>query len=196
MRVTRREPIKAWLVMEAIKEETRQRIIELLLEKGELSLTEIQKFVGKTLPTLLFHMNILEKAGIISWKSAKREKKTTKVYFIKTKILSVEIDIEIFSKISNIKKLEELVTKTVEKFLEEGRELKRDLSISEISEIMNVDYNTALVIKDYIQNFDEEIVKYLYNKFKEEIAGIKDPLEISEKLKIDLYWAAKLLQYT
>jgi len=161
MKISRREPIKAWLVMEALKEETRQRIIELLLEKGEMSLTEIQEYINKTLPTLLFHINALEKAGLISWKGAKRGKKKTKVYFVKSKILEIEIDIEIFSKIVDIKRVRGLVYELVDKILDSNNKLPREISIKKISEVLEVDYNTALIVRDYINNFEEDIAKYL-----------------------------------
>jgi len=196
MKISRREPIKAWLVMEALREETRQKIIELLLEKGEMSLTEIQGFVGKTLPTLLFHMNALERAGLVSWRSAKRGKKTTKVYYIKSKILNLEIDIDTFSRIGDLKRVEGLVFEMIEKILASGNKFDKELPIAKISRLMEVDYNTALVMRDYIVNFEDEIVKYLYEKFKDKMIDLKDPLEIAEKFNISLYWAARLVKYT
>ena len=193
MRVTRREPVKAWLVMEAIKEETRQKIIQLLLEKKEMTLTEIQEHVKKTLPTLLFHMNALEKAGIITWKTAKKGKKTTKVYKIKTKILEIEIDIEVFSKISNMKTIDKIAKDTINKLQEKGIKIKKDISIDDLVST-GLDALTALIVKDYIENYEEEIAKYLYEKHKEVLDKTNDPIEIAEKLNIDVYWAARLLQ--
>ncbi len=196
MKVSRRQPIKAWLVMEALREETRQKIIELLLEKGELNLTEIQEVVGKTLPTLLFHMNALEKAGLVSWRTARRGKKTTKVYYIKSKVLEIEIDVDIFSKIGDLKHIQSLVYEMIDKVLSSGVKLEREFSIIQISKLLGVDRNTALVIRDYISNFEDEIVKYLYDKFKDELGEIKDPLEIAEKFNLNVYWAARLVKYT
>ncbi|RLG43263.1 MAG: hypothetical protein DRN78_02075, partial [Thermoproteota archaeon] len=81
MIIRRTEPIKAILFMEAIGEKTRQEIIKLLLRKGEMSLTEIQKEIGKVPSTVHFHLNILVKAGILSWKIVKRNRRPTKVYY-------------------------------------------------------------------------------------------------------------------
>lgn len=182
--------------MEALKEETRQKIIDLLLTHGELSLTEIQQRLGKTLPTLLFHVNMLEKAGLVSWKLSKKGRKTTKTYFIRTKLISMDVDIEVFSKAMNLKMLNQLLDSLVEKSASIIGFIPRQYSVSDIVKVLNVDAFTATALKDYLETYEEEFVKKIVDKFSEKINSIEkiDPDTVAKELKIDVYWAAKVLK--
>jgi len=194
--IRRNEPVKAWLLIEAIKEETRQNIIRLLIEKGELTLTDIQKEIPKTLPTLLFHMNLLEKTGIISWRLVKRGKKNVKAYFLKEKLVKMEVDIEVFSRAVNLKQLKELVKKMIDAYLQKKKFLPRRFSINEIMEILGTDVYTATALKDYVETFEETLIEILGEKFSDKIVQLeKDPERISQQLGIDLYWSIKLLKH-
>ncbi len=183
--------------MEALKEETRQKIIDLLLSSSDgLSLTEMQQKLGKTLPTLIFHINLLEKAGIISWKLSKRGRKTTKIYFAKEKLISIDIDIEIFSKAMNLKRLSNLLDTLIDKSIESIGQIPRKYSISEIMNILNSDPLTATALNDYLETYEEEFVKKLLKRYSDKILNLSriEPDNLSKELRIDVYWVTKMLK--
>ncbi len=197
LHISRKQPVKALLIMEALKEETRQKIIDLLLSSSDgLSLTEMQQKLGKTLPTLIFHINLLEKAGIISWKLSKRGRKTTKIYFAKEKLISIDIDIEIFSKAMNLKRLSNLLDTLIDKSIESIGQIPRKYSISEIMNILNSDPLTATALNDYLETYEEEFVKKLLKRYSDKILNLSriEPDNLSKELRIDVYWVTKMLK--
>ena len=195
MIIRRTEPIKAILFMEAIGEKTRQEIIKLLLRKGEMSLTEIQKEIGKVPSTVHFHLNILVRAGILSWKIVKKNRRPTKVYFISDKLFSVEVDIETFSKVSNLDMIRDYVKKLISKYLEAGVEFPRVPKVNDIIKFLNVDYQIATGIRDYIEVMDDEVTNILKELLGDRIEELKkDPIEAAKTLKLNIYWMMKLLK--
>ncbi len=195
MIIRRTEPIKAILFMEAIGEKTRQEIIKLLLRKGEMSLTEIQKEIGKVPSTVHFHLNILVKAGILSWKIVKRNRRPTKVYFISDKLFSVEVDIETFSKVSNLEMIRDYVKKLISKYLEAGIEFPRVPKVNDIIKLLNVDHQIATGIRDYIEVMDDEVTNILKELLGDKVEELKkDPIEAAKTLKLNIYWMMKLLK--
>ena len=52
MKISRREPVRAIVFMDGIMEETRQKILQLLIEKGEVPVSEIQSTLNKTYSTI------------------------------------------------------------------------------------------------------------------------------------------------
>ncbi len=195
MIIRRTEPIKAILFMEAIGEKTRQEIIKLLLRKGEMSLTEIQKEIGKVPSTVHFHLNILVKAGILSWKIVKRNRRPTKVYYISDKLFSVEVDIETFSKVSNLEMIRDYVKKLISKYLEAGIEFPRVPKVNDIIKLLNVDHQIATGIRDYIEVMDDEVTNILKELLGDKVEELKkDPIEAAKTLKLNIYWMMKLLK--
>jgi len=194
MKISRREPVRAIVFMDGIMEETRQKILQLLIEKGEVPVSEIQSTLNKTYSTILSHLDILEKAGLVSWKWIKRGRKPQKAYYIHSKLVDLEIDLEIFAKVLNLKKLRELAKKLIE--LERNRnKFKRNYSVSEIMSILGIDSATALALRNYMDIFEDEIVKTLFKIFIDELSGEKLELrELAEKMNIDEYWAARILK--
>lgn len=193
MIVNRNQPIKAYQIMEAIMEETRLTIIRLLLERKQLTLTEIQKELGKTLATLQFHMNILERAGLVGWKLVKKGKRKLKAYFVRDSLINVNIDIHEFSIANPPRKLKSYVYELAEKIF--GEKIPRTLSAELISNKLHIDIHLAVAVKDYIETYPEDFVDALLEVLEKNNVSLEpDPYAVEEKWKIDAYWGIKILK--
>lgn len=193
MIIKRNQPIRAYTVLNAITEETRAKIIKLLLKKSPLTLTEIQDHIKKSLSTLQFHVNILEKAGILGWKTTKKGRKTTKAYFVKENLISIEIDIPSFVEAVHQETIRELAAQLVDIILSKGIALPRQLDIATISSLLEIDTPVAIAVRDYINTYEDEFAAILAEKLGSLIT--EDIFDLEKKLKIDIYWVAKIAKH-
>ncbi len=193
MKITRREPIRAFLLLDALKDETRRKIIDILLKRKEVTLTEVKNELGKTLPTLMFHFTLLEKTGLISWKIAKKGRKKTRVYYLKGDLVEIELDLNLISKIPKLSTVKELAIRYVDIEMDEGF-LEREISLDDIIKRLGVDEKLATAIKNYIEIFEDEITKHILEKIGEDELRRRDPEEISKIYNVDLYWIIKAIK--
>ncbi len=196
--ISKRDPLKGMAALYSLTNETRMKIIDLLLQRYRVGMTPsaIAEVLDLSLPTVTKHLEILEDAGLVNYMYT-REGTPSKVYKIVDLYLTVQIDLSKFVKAFNRSELERKATKYIQKKMETG--LPRDITIDDIQHTIDTDQDTAYVVYEYITEKETELIvkpiaSMIHDYINEEN---KKRVEIRElkKINADEHWIEAACKY-
>ncbi|MHA1166727.1 MAG: ArsR family transcriptional regulator [Candidatus Hodarchaeales archaeon] len=159
MRISSDDPDVAINIMEALADQSRRRIL-LLLQKNRNGVTasEIAGFVNKSVPTVLHHLSLLEKLGLVHNEMkplyGREGDRKVKHWVLSEEKLEIEIDFSLIAFMPN-----EVIKKLFSTMKMEGREISAD--------IIN-DENIENYLKAIDQELNDRQVKIVINALRKE----------------------------
>jgi len=189
--ISKRDTLKAMAVLYSLTNETRLKIIELLLQRYRIGMTPsaIAKVLNLSLPTVTKHLEILEEAGLVNYIYT-RGGTPSKLYKITDLYLTVQIDLSKFVKAFNRSELERMAASYIQKKIE--TKLPRNITIDDIKNTLKTDQDTAYVVYEYVNEKKIDlIVKPLASMILDVLEREnKKSINISElkEINADEYW--------
>lgn len=160
MRITSDNPDVAINIMEALADQSRRRIL-LLLHKNKDGVTasEIASFVNKSVPTVLHHLSMLDKLGLIHNEMkplyGKEGDRKVKHWLLSEETLEIEIDFSLIAFMPN-----EIIMNLFKLMQDEKREISAGL------------VNDEIVLEEYLRALKPQLnirqVKIVVNALKKE----------------------------
>jgi len=189
--ISKRDTLKAMAVLYSLTNETRLKIIELLLQRYRIGMTPsaIAKVLNLSLPTVTKHLEILEEAGLVNYIYT-RGGTPSKLYKITDLYITVQIDLSKFVKAFNRSELERMAASYIQKKIE--TKLPRNITIDDIKNTLRTDQDTAYVVYEYVNEKKIDlIVKPLASMILDVLEREnKKSINISElkEINADEYW--------
>ncbi|HDN81100.1 MAG TPA: ArsR family transcriptional regulator [Thermoplasmatales archaeon] len=189
--ISKRDTLKAMAVLYSLTNETRLKIIELLLQRYRIGMTPsaIAKVLNLSLPTVTKHLEILEEAGLVNYIYT-RGGTPSKLYKITDLYITVQIDLSKFVKAFNRSELERMAASYIQKKIE--TKLPRNITIDDIKNTLKTDQDTAYVVYEYVNEKKIDlIVKPLASMILDVLEREnKKSINISElkEINADEYW--------
>ena len=183
--------MKAMAALYSLTNETRLKIIELLLQRYRLGMTPsaIAKVLNLSLPTVTKHLEILEDAGVINYVYT-RGGTPSKLYKITDLYLTIQIDLSKFVKAFNRSELERMAAKYIQKKME--TRLPRTVTIDDIKNTLETDQDTAYVVYEFINEKKIDLIEKPIASMILEIVekGQRKSVNIQElkEISADEYW--------
>ncbi|MGQ4915484.1 MAG: ArsR family transcriptional regulator [Candidatus Asgardarchaeia archaeon] len=191
--VPKDDPAKARLVMDAINDRTRIDIIKMLFQAPQgLTAAYIAQMLGKTIPTILSHLNILTQAGIINVTYSVYRGRTIKIYKLVETEITLEIDLQKYIWVPFRSYLDNWVTEYI-RIKRERDILPSKLNVKDIAKVLGIDERSAEYIKQYIEN-NTDWLNALVNEALQliSIRGTISISDLSKELGIARTWAVRL----
>jgi DNA-binding transcriptional ArsR family regulator len=189
--ISKRDTLKAMAALYSLTNETRLKIIDLLLQRYRVGMTPtaVAKVLDLSLPTVTKHLEILEEAGLVNYLYT-RGGTPSKIYKITDLYLTIQIDLSKFVKAYNRSELERLAARYIQKKME--TQLPKDIIIDDIKATLETDQDTAYVVYEYISEKKADlIVKPIASMILEILEkGEKKSVSIRElnEIHADEYW--------
>ncbi len=170
--------------------------MRLLLESGRegLSPSELAEKMNLKIPTVMSHLETLEKIGVVRFELRKMPRgRPLKKYRVIDSVLTIDIDLEALVKIPSWDELDNKMYEYISRKKETSR-LPLRFSVEDIAETMNFSLKEAIILLDYLNMKTDQIVGFLVSEALEKFKGreIFEIEEISNELNIHEYWAAKV----
>ncbi|HDN82108.1 MAG TPA: ArsR family transcriptional regulator [Methanomicrobia archaeon] len=196
--ISKRDTLKAMAVLYSLTNETRLKIIELLLRRYRIGMTPsaIAKVLNLSLPTVTKHLEILEEAGIVNYIYT-RGGTPSKLYKITDLYITVQIDLSKFVKAFNRAELERLAANYIQKKMDTN--LPKDITIEDIKDTLKTDQDTAYVVYEYINEKKKDLIVKPISSMILDIMEKKNKKSISidelKEIKADEFWIESACKY-
>jgi DNA-binding transcriptional ArsR family regulator len=195
--VSKHRPLEGKLLIDCLSDETRRQILKILIDRWRLGVTasELAEALQLRLPTILEHLHLLEEAGLVRFQYRQRGGRMAKVYEVTDTIVTLQIDLELFTSIPPRTKLEEYAMRYFSAKRSQG--LKGSFSIEDVAKTLNLDQRTATVVYDFLASRRGEFTRILGMDILELLkerqqASIQ---ELSQALKVDQEWVTSAVNY-
>ncbi|MCK4433327.1 MAG: winged helix-turn-helix transcriptional regulator [Methanomicrobia archaeon] len=175
----------------SLSNETRLKIIELLLQRYRVGMTPsaIAKVLDLSLPTVTKHLEILEEAGLVNYVYT-RGGTPSKLYKITDLYLTIQIDLSKFVKAFNRSELERMAANYVQKKMETN--LSRNITINDIKSALETDQDTAYVVYEYVNEKKIDLIVKPIASMILDVLEREDKKSVSiqelKEINADEYW--------
>jgi len=189
--ISKRDTLKAMAALYSLTNETRLKIIELLLQRYRVGMTPsaISKVLDLSLPTVTKHLEILEEAGLVNYIYT-RGGTPSKLYKITDLYLTVQIDLSKFVKAFNRSELERMAASYIQKKME--TKLPPSITIDDIKNTLKTDQDTAYVVYEYINEKKIDLIVKPISSMIFDILEKTNKKSINirelEEINADEYW--------
>lgn len=189
--ISKRDTLKAMAALYSLTNETRLKIIELLLQRYRVGMTPsaIAKVLDLSLPTVTKHLEILEEAGLVNYVYT-RGGTPSKLYKITDLYLTIQIDLSKFVKAFNRSELERMAANYVQKKMETN--LPRNITINDIKSALETDQDTAYVVYEYVNEKKIDLIVKPIASMILDVLEREDKKSVSiqelKKINADEYW--------
>ncbi|MEA1994046.1 MAG: winged helix-turn-helix domain-containing protein [Euryarchaeota archaeon] len=196
--ISKRDTLKAMSALYSLTNETRLKIIDLLLQRYRVGMTPtaIAKVLDLSLPTVTKHLEILEDAGLVNYVYT-RGGTPSKLYKIVDLYLTVQIDLSKFVKAYNRSELERKAAKYVQKKME--TQLPSNITIGDIQTTLDTDQDTAYVVFEFIHAKEENLIIKPISSMIFDILEKKDKRQLGieelNKINADEHWIEKACRH-
>ncbi len=189
--ISKRDTLKAMAALYSLTNETRLKIIELLLQRYRVGMTPsaIAKVLDLSLPTVTKHLEILEEAGLVNYVYT-RGGTPSKLYKITDLYLTIQIDLSKFVKAFNRSELERMAANYVQKKMETN--LPRNITINDIKSALETDQDTAYVVYEYVNEKKIDLIVKPIASMILDVLEREDKKSVSiqelKEINADEYW--------
>ena len=189
--ISKRDTLKAMAALYSLTNETRLKIIELLLQRYRVGMTPsaIAKVLDLSLPTVTKHLEILEEAGLVNYVYT-RGGTPSKLYKITDLYLTIQIDLSKFVKAFNRSELERMAANYVQKKMETN--LSRNITINDIKSALETDQDTAYVVYEYVNEKKIDLIVKPIASMILDVLEREDKKSVSiqelKEINADEYW--------
>jgi predicted transcriptional regulator len=189
--ISKRDTLKAMAALYSLTNETRLKIIELLLQRYRIGMTPsaIAKVLSLSLPTVTKHLEILEEAGLVNYVYT-RGGTPSKLYKITDLYLTIQIDLSKFVKAFNRSELERMAANYVQKKMETN--LPRNITINDIKSALETDQDTAYVVYEYVNEKKIDLIVKPIASMILDVLEREDKKSVSmqelKEINADEYW--------
>ena len=189
--ISKRDTLKAMAALYSLSNETRLKIIELLLQRYRVGMTPsaIAKVLDLSLPTVTKHLEILEEAGLVNYVYT-RGGTPSKLYKITDLYLTIQIDLSKFVKAFNRSELERMAANYVQKKMETN--LPRNITINDIKSALKTDQDTAYVVYEYVNEKKIDLIVKPIASMILDVLEREDKKSVSiqelKEINADEYW--------
>ncbi len=198
--IGKNEPLRAKLAMEALSDEKRLEIIQVILQGGSKGLTasQISQAVRITVPTVLHHLALLAGADLIRFKYVRLDTvgREVKHWYVVDPLVYLQLDLETFSLIRSIENVRDLAMQYIVK--QTGKGLlppPEGFRVAEIRNALQIDSRVAEVVFDWLQENTESIAGHLSLMARKLFKSLPKItiMELEKKLKISGPWAINVM---
>jgi len=136
---------------------------------------------------------VLLSAGLVKWEWRTVKGRSVKAYSLVDSKLTVQLDLDAFTRLPSRQELLELLHRYVEASIKRGG-LPAKPSVDDVAEVLGVDRRLAVAVVDVALMSEEEMVGHLSSKAMEALQGLDevDVKELASRLNVHEYWAVRV----
>ncbi|MGQ4834569.1 MAG: ArsR/SmtB family transcription factor [Candidatus Asgardarchaeia archaeon] len=193
--ISKDDPTQARYLIDALSDKTRLEIIKLLITSPTgLTAAQIARFLNKTIPTILSHLELLTQANLLKIGYQTYRGRALKVYSLADKEIRLEIDLERLVWVPLRSHLDLWVSQYI-KIKRSTSILPSKISVKDIAKTLNIDERTAKHVKEKIEN-EQQWLSSLVNEALQLLSKRNSVsiAELSNYLSIARNWAMRLAE--